>query len=340
MAPLLLLTPVVGCNDNGGRTVLTVYSPHGRRLLEHYEKAFENENPDVDVRWIALGSNEILERVRAERENAGEGADVWFGAPTELFERAAREGLLDTISPSWKNSVTGDSRDEGNRWFGTYLTPEIIAYNSTSVPDSVAPHDWKSLGDPLWQDHLVLRDPVASGSMRAIFGAIMQESIERTQKTDSGWSLLRAIDRNNREYARSPEELLERLERGDGWITMYNMPDIATLQRSKNSPIRIVYPRQGTPVLVDAIALIKASNNRTFATRYIEFVTSREALKYAADSLQRIPARSDIPDSELPAWISEVRSSMTPFRIDYALMADSLDAWMRAWDSSVRGRNR
>ncbi len=340
MASLLLLSAVIGCNDNAGRTVLTVYSPHGKRLLEHYEKAFEKENPDVDVRWVALGSNEILERVRAERENSSAGGDVWFGAPSELFERAAREGLLDTISPSWKNSVTGDSRDEGNRWFGTYMTPEVIAYNKTAVPDSAAPDDWKSLGDPKWKDHLIVRDPVASGSMRAIFGAIMQESMQRTQKTDSGWGLLRAIDRNTREYARSPEELLESLERGDGWITMFNMPDIAALQRSKNSPVRIVYPRQGTPVLVDAIALINGSNNRTFATRYIEFVTSKEALRYAADSLQRIPARNDIPDSELPAWISEARSSMKPFRIDNALMADSLDAWMRAWDSSVRGRNR
>ena len=205
----------------------------------------------------------------------------------------------------------------------------------------MAPTDWKSLADPKWKDHLILRDPVASGSMRAIFGAIMQESIATTQKTDSGWALLRAIDRNNRDYTRSPAELLEKLERGEGWITMFNMPDVAALQRSNNSAhVKIVYPAQGTPILVDGIALVSGSNNRTFATRYIEFVTSKDALRFAADSLQRIPARSDIPDSDLPAWILEARASMKPFKINHSLMADSLDAWMRSWDSSVRGRNR
>ena len=127
---LACFTSLGACNENEGRTVITVYSPHGKQLLEHYEKAFEKVNPDVDVRWVELGSNEILERVRAERGNAAHGADVWFGAPSELFERAAREGLLDTITPSWKGSVAGDARDEGNRWFGTYLTPEVIAYNT------------------------------------------------------------------------------------------------------------------------------------------------------------------------------------------------------------------
>jgi iron(III) transport system substrate-binding protein len=327
-----------GCSAEGGRTKLMVYSPHGKELLAHYEAGFEKDNPDIDVEWVELGSHEILDRVRAERDKPQ--ADVWFGAPSELFDRAAAEGLLDTITPSWAAAVPENARDMGNRWFGTYLTPEVIAYNTRFVPDSVAPVDWKDVGEPKWRDRVVIRDPVASGTMRAIFGAILQRSVSETGKTDSGWALLRRLDANTREYTPTPAAMYEKLKSGEGWITLYNMPDIAALASDSSAPVKYTLPISGTPVLVDAIGMIKGSANRTFAMRYIEFVASQEALVFAADSLMRIPVRTDIPDARLPHWVVQARTDIKAFPLDRTLMADSLDIWMRAWDSAVRGRNR
>jgi iron(III) transport system substrate-binding protein len=53
-------------------------------------------HPGIDLQWDDMGSTEVLDRVRAERDNPQ--ADVWFGAPAELFERAAREGLLEAYT--------------------------------------------------------------------------------------------------------------------------------------------------------------------------------------------------------------------------------------------------
>ena len=341
MAPaMLLLAGIVaaGCSAESGRTKLVVYSPHGKALLSHYEAGFEKENPDVDVEFVELGSHEIFDRVKAEREDPR--GDVWFGAPSELLRRAAADGLLDTITPTWAASVPEGARDIGKQWFGTYLTPEVIAYNSTFVSDSVAPADWKDVGDPKWRDRVIIRDPVPSGTMRAIFGAILQHSVSSTGKTDSGWALLRRLDANTREYTPTPAAMYDKLKSGDGWITLYNMPDIAALARDGAPMVKYRVPESGTPVLVDAIALIRGSNNRTFAMRYIEYVTSQEALTFAADSLMRIPARTDIPDAKLPQWVVQARTGIKTLPVDHTLMADSLDIWMRAWDSVVRGRNR
>ena len=46
----------------------------------------------MDVRWLDMGSQEVLDRVRSERANPQ--ADVWFGGPASLFATAARESLL------------------------------------------------------------------------------------------------------------------------------------------------------------------------------------------------------------------------------------------------------
>lgn len=334
----LVMLSLTGCSPKGGRTKLVVYSPHGKQLLAHYEQGFEKENPDVDVEWVELGSQEILERVRAEREHPQ--GDVWFGAPAELFSRAAEDGLLDTISPTWAAQVPDNARDIGRRWFGTYLTPEVIAYNAGFVADSAAPLDWRDVGDKRWRDRVILRDPVASGTMRAIFGAILQRSMAATGKPDSGWALLRRIDANTKEYTATPDAMYEKLAKGDAWITLYNMPDISALAAKGNPQVKYALPASGTPMLVDGIGLIKGSNNRTFAMRYIEYVTTHDALVYAADSLMRIPARTDVPANRLPNWVVQAQSTIKTLPLDQRLMVDSLDAWMRAWDAVVRGRSR
>ena len=45
-------------------------------------------HPDIDVRWLDMGSQEILDRLRFERVNPQ--ADVWFGGPTTIFDRGVQ----------------------------------------------------------------------------------------------------------------------------------------------------------------------------------------------------------------------------------------------------------
>lgn len=320
------------------RTVLTVYSPHGKELLRHYELAFERAHPDVDVQWVDLGSQEILERVQAERANPQ--ADVWFGAPSDAFARAAGQGLLAPYRPSWAAAVPGEARDSLDRWYGTYRTPEVIAYNRTLVPPNEAPRDWDDVLDPRWRGKVIIRDPVASGSMRAIYGAILARSVAQTGSTAAGWRWLERLDAQTGEYAFNPALLYEKLKRGEGLVTLYNMPDIATLERRTGTPVTYSIPTSGTPVLVDAIAVVRGARQPALARAFYEFVTTPEALRYAAADQQRIPARTDIPATELPRWMADATARLRPMPLDRKLMSDSLDTWMRWWDAHVRNRYR
>jgi len=79
------------------RTPLVLYSPHGRDLLTLLEKAYEKAHPEIDVRWLDMGSQEVYDRVRSEKANPQ--GDIWFGGPDTIFARGAREGLLDPFRP-------------------------------------------------------------------------------------------------------------------------------------------------------------------------------------------------------------------------------------------------
>ncbi|GAC1478315.1 MAG: extracellular solute-binding protein [Gemmatimonadaceae bacterium] len=336
-AAVVLLLVLLGCTADR-RTVLTVYSPHGKELLADYKQQFEKTHPEVDVQWVDMGAQEVLERVRAEGANPQ--ADVWFGATAEIFDRAAQEKLLAPYRPTWAAAVDSAAHDPRDYWYGTYLTPEVIAYNSDAVSEADAPRDWDDVLDPKWRDKVVIRDPVASGSMRAIFGAQIVRSVRATGTPDAGFTWLRRLDANTREYVLNPTILYQKLGRREGVITLYNMPDIATLQARTKLPIRYTIPTSGTPLLVDGIAIVKGTKQADLARSYYEFVTSKPMMIAAARDHLRIPARTDIAAADLPEWIRDARARITPMPLDRALLAAKLDEWMAHWDSSIRGRGR
>jgi len=329
---------LLGACSGDGRTVLTVYSPHGKDLLEFYEKGFEASHPTVDVQWVDMGSQEVLDRLRAEKANPQ--ADLWFGAPSEIFDRAAGEGLIDPYTPTWADKVPAEAKDAQSRWYGTYLTPEVIAYNTQAVRAADAPKDWDDVVDPKWKGKVLIRNPVESGTMRAIFGAMLARSIAQTGSTAQGWEWLKKLDANTKEYVLNPALLYQKLGRQEGTITLYNMPDIATLEARTKTPVGFVFPSSGTPLLVDAIALVHGSSHAEVAKQFYEYVTTPAAYKDAAVRFLRIPARTDIPVDSLPEAVRRAKTELKAMPLDAKLLADSLDAWMKYWDSSIRNSQR
>ncbi|MDB4905346.1 MAG: hypothetical protein JWO05_130 [Gemmatimonadetes bacterium] len=336
LAPLALALLSACSSDK--RTPLVIYSPHGKELLSSVELRFEAAHPDVDVQWVDMGSQDVLDRLRSEKTNPQ--ADVWFGAPAETFMRGARDSLLAAYKPTWAASAPEEAHDASDFWYGTYMTPEVIAYNSAAVTAAEAPKDWDDLLLPKWKGKIVIRDPIPSGSMRAIFGSIVARSVAQTGNTAAGWEWLAKLDGNTKEYVLNPTILYQKLGRQEGVVSLYNMPDIATLEQRLHIPVTYVIPSSGTPLLVDAIGVVRGAPHPALAKQFYEFVTTQPELLTAARNNLRIPARSDIPPDSLPQWIRDAQAKIRPMQLDRRLLSDSLDAWMKHWDASIRNSRR
>lgn len=320
------------CGD--GRTPLVVYSPHGRELLTLVEERFEAENPTVDLRWLDMGSQDALDRVRSERANPQ--ADVWFGGPSSLFQRAAEDSLLEAFRPTWADAIPARSRGPAALYHAAYETPAILAWNSEVLSAETAPADWDDVLAPAWDDRIVIRDPLASGTMRAIFGMIMQRSLRQTGDTAWGWQWLRRLDARTREYVLNPALLHQKLIRREGVLTLWDLPDIL-VEQAKGQPFGYTFPSSGTPVIEDAIAIVRGTRQRAVAERFVEWVGTPEAQLLAAWDVWRLPARLDLPADSLPDWVKDVRARMVVEPIDWALLGERGPAWMTYWDRHVRG---
>jgi iron(III) transport system substrate-binding protein len=336
-APLLLalaaLVAAPGCRRDA-RTPVVLYSPHGRDVLTLVEREFERAHPDVDVRWLDMGSQEVYDRIRSERANPQ--ADVWFGGPTTIFARGAREGLLAPYRPSWADDVPPESRAPGDLYFGLYRTAAMPVYNTKAIPASEAPREWDDLLDPKWKGKILIRDPLASGTMRAVWGWILSRSVRETGSTERGFDWLRRLDAQTREYVFNPILLYEKLVRQEGLLTIWDLPDVL-LERQRGSPFGYAFPKSGTPVIDDAVGLVAGCRHPEAARQLIDFLGEPEMQRLAAEKTFRLPARTDLGD-RLPPWAREVERDLVPARIDWDLVEKDGAAWMSTWDRTIRGK--
>jgi len=324
------------CSSNSAKRKLVVYSPHGKEMLSAFEKQFEAKYPDVDVQWLDMGSQDAYDRIRTERENPQ--ADIWWGAPLTTFAKAEAESLLERYTPSWDNAVSAEFKSANGFWYGTFATPEVIMYNNRLLSEADAPKDWDELLEPKWRNKIIIRNPIASGTMRIIFSSLIQREAARAGNVDAGFAWLRKLDANTKTYAADPTQLYLKIAREEGVVTVWNLPDVVLQAQTNGYPFGYVIPKSGTPLITDCIAIVRGTKNRKEAELFYELVTSKEAMIQQAIKFFRIPTRSDIPKNDMPDWIRSL--AFAPMKIDWQAIEANEKAWMKRWDEEVKGKGK
>ena len=331
---VILVLVGASCSSTNARKRLVVYSPHGKEMLSAFEKQFEATHPDVDVQWLDMGSQDAYDRIRTERHNPQ--ADIWWGAPLTTFAKAEAESLLERYIPSWDRAIAFESKSDHGFWYGTFSTPEVIMYNNRLVTETEAPKDWDELLNPKWQNKIIVRYPLASGTMRIIFSALIQREAARSGNADAGFEWLRRLDANTKTYAADPTQLYLKIAREEGLVTLWNLPDVVIQSQLNGYPFGYVIPKSGTPMITDCIAIVRGTQHKKEAEAFYEFVTSKDAMLQQAKEYYRIPSRTDLAKQDLPEWIRSL--DIVPMKINWQELEANEKLWMKRWDEEVKGK--
>src|SRR2546427_779532 len=173
--------------------------------------------------------------------------------------------------------------------------------------------------------------------VRAVGGMVTERGLKATGDTAAGFAWLRRLDAETKEYVLNGPLWDQKIARQEGLVTMWDLPDIL-LNRRDGLPLGYVFPKSGTSVIEDAVAVVRGARHRDVARAFVEYVGSLEAQLLAAREAYRLPARLDVPADSLPAWARDVRRSMAVADVDWDLLAERGAEWMRYWDEHVRGK--
>jgi iron(III) transport system substrate-binding protein len=172
--------------------------------------------------------------------------------------------------------------------------------------------------------------------MRTVFAYRLARAVAADGSPDAGFAWLGRLDAATKEYVANPALLFEKLVRGEGEVTVWELTDVR-LHQASGAPIGYAFPASGTPVIDDAVALVAGAPQRAAAVAFLDWVGSAQAQTLAAERAFRLPARADLAPDRLPAWAREALSRLIVADYDEALASEQGPAWMARWDSQVRG---
>ncbi|NMB12234.1 MAG: extracellular solute-binding protein [Firmicutes bacterium] len=259
---------------------LVIYSPATRATSDMIVEMFREKHPDIQVDIVSAGTGELATRIRAER--ARPGGDIMLTGGTETMD-----SLLDLLEP-YKNindAAFGEQFKHPEYYYYAFSLPlQVFIVNTTLVSEEEAPKTWTELGDSKWKGKLIWANPSVSGSAYAQLGIMLQLY---------GWDLVENVI-NNASITSSSRISYQNVANGEYAIGMTGEANVFNLME-EGYPVIPIYPKDGTALRFDTVSIIKNGPNPENAKKFMDFITSKEAMTRVAMEESRRMGRVDVP---------------------------------------------
>jgi iron(III) transport system substrate-binding protein len=317
------------------QSTLTIYTGRDKDEVAHVVELFTAKYPKYkgNVNTITLGAQAALDRLRAEKSNPQAGF-LWGGTLQNL-EQAANEGLLAPSNPTSANLIDASRKDPQGRWYAEMLLPEVIIYNHDLLKPDQAPKDWDDLITPAFKDKIVIRDVMASGTMRTIFSAMIYRQYGSSGSPDAGYDWLKKLDANTSVYTPTPDDMYLKLDRGIGTVTLWNLQDALIQPLKNNRPWSFIIPASGAPVLLDGVGVVNNPKMMDAAVEFENFLLEPQLQGQLAKDYYQIPAIK-LSDADKPEWLAKM--NIKEMNIDWNVLSQKQMEWMDYWSQNIKGK--
>jgi iron(III) transport system substrate-binding protein len=332
---LLLFSGCTATSNDNAQQGLTIYTGRDKDEVAHVVELFTAKYPQYKgaVNTITLGAQAALDRLRAEKSNPQAGF-LW-GGTLQGLQQAANEGLLAPSAPINANLIDDSRKDPQGRWYAEMLLPEVIIYNRELLTPDQAPKDWDDLITPAFKDKVVIRDVMASGTMRTIFSAMIYRQLAAKGTVDAGYEWLKKLDVNTAVYTPTPDDMYLKLDRGVGTVTLWNLQDALIQPLKNNRPWSYVIPQSGVPVLLDGVGVVNNPKMMQAAIDFENFLLEPQLQAQLAKDYYQIPALR-IPDADKPDWLAKL--NIKELKLDWDVLTQQQTEWMNYWSQNIKGK--
>jgi iron(III) transport system substrate-binding protein len=322
---LVVLVCATGCGPRkspSGQVV--VYAAEKDEIIQAVSPFWEKAAPQIRLNVIAAGTNEVLQRARAERQRPlgdalwGVGAEGPSALP-ELFEPYETKEAK-AVASHWKDIA------KSQPWQPNNIVPMVIIYNTRLVKAAEAPRGWRDLANPRWKNRLAYAAPDKSGSaytqlatMVSVFG-----------DSDAGWETIDRIMANPK-ILPSSGKVPKGVADGEYAVGM-TYENLAGLYATGGAPIKIVYPVEGTAIIPDANALMRGAPHPKEGKRFLDFLQSRPVQEMLARKLSLRSCRTDVAS---PPGLPPIESIKAAPGFDFRWAVQRREDFIKKWQAIV-----
>jgi iron(III) transport system substrate-binding protein len=320
----------------GGTRKLVIYSSLDSPLARPLVEAFQQQAPDVTVRYEDLLTGEIAARVMQETDAGQPTADLIFSSAMDLTVKLANDGYAREAevagAASWPDWAAWRSMV-----FALTFEPAVIVYHRPSFPDG--PPDTRAALIK-W---LETAPQGSIGTYDIARSAVGYLFLMRDQEHFADlWPLVRAMGRAGVQTFPTSQDVIDGVNSGQMKLGYNVLGSYAADQAAKLPDLGLVLPRDYV-VVVSRVALVpRAAGSPDLGEAFLQFLLSREGQTVLAERL-RLPAISlEVAGKDSAAAMQEaLGAKLRPVAVSPGLMA-YLDTATRAqvlaeWNAALEG---
>jgi iron(III) transport system substrate-binding protein len=244
-------------------------------VAEKIGKAFEAKYPGIAVRVERSGAERVFQRIGQEYTSNIHAVDVVNSSDASHFIVWKRDGILAPYVPEDVAKHYPTEHKDADGMFASFrFWGCVIGYNTSMVKAEEAPKSFADLLDPKWTGKMVKAHPGYSGT-------IMTSTFQIAR--DIGWDYLEKLAKQKIMQVQSSTDPPKKLALGERAVMAdgneYNM----FLEKEKGSPVEIVYPTEGTPLVIGPNGIFKAAPNPNAARLFQSYCFTQEAQQLIID---------------------------------------------------------
>ncbi|MGH7354348.1 MAG: putative 2-aminoethylphosphonate ABC transporter substrate-binding protein [Candidatus Rokuibacteriota bacterium] len=257
------------------KTTLTVYTAVEADDLKKYAARFNEDNPDIEIKWVRDSTGVITAKLLAEKANPQ--ADVVWGVSATSLMIMKLEGMTIPYAPKGLEKLEAQFRDRANppAWVGMDAYVAVICFNTTEAQKKNLPKptSWKDLTKPVYKGQIVMPNPSSSGTGFLQVSAWLQGFGEA-----EGWKYMDALHQNMGVYTHSGSKPCVMAGQGEYPVGI-SFEFRGARVKKQGAPIDLVFPSEGSGWDMEATIIVKGTKNLDTAKKLVDWSISDKAMK-------------------------------------------------------------
>ncbi|MCC6778319.1 MAG: extracellular solute-binding protein [Hyphomicrobiales bacterium] len=272
--PATAITPeLIAAAKKEGKVVY--YTSVDLPLAERIAKSFEAKFPGISVRVERSGAERIFQRIGQEYSSRIHAVDVVNSSDASHFIVWRREGVLAPFVPEDVARYYPAEHKDAEGLFASFrIGLSVIGYNTDLIKAADAPRSFADLLEPRWSGKMVKAHPSYSGTILTATFQIVR---------DLGWDYLEKLARQRVMQVQSASDPPKKLVLGERAV-MADGNEYNLLQfKEAGKPVEVVYPSEGTPLIVGPNGVFKNAPNPNAARLFQCYCFTAECQQLVSD---------------------------------------------------------